>query len=815
MKGQSHIGALKALTGNIYGIVVTVLMACCALPAVAQSNASGGNAELSADEQVTIVRQKLEAGDYSSSFKYIDEALMKRSFEKPFSPVAWAEVVGLKAQAYSLKYDWQKAIKVGLDAYTMLFRADPKIKSTREFETVYSEILYRLSTYYAGRGRATDFSKAIRYALLARDNFNKKSRLYFACTNDLALYYLMEDNLKEARSMAKDAVKIGADVYSEDRETLAKILWEKSQDMAEIEEYDMAITYSQACLAMFGASENIDSLEHIRRLTKVAGYYFQQRDFVNEIFTLHRAEPIANQLGQDGLTENINVLRKLALAYNHRANEIKDEKDKKLKEEFQEDMSKYEHYENMSRELLIQAQRYGEIRREQLPLVSNTALDFYNAGDLQQAVKYESIACQLNEQYGDKFGLAHSCSNLATFYAKIGDDDNCLKYGTQAVDLYDDIEENSLHKQLAYNNVALYMHNNGMEDDALKYGLKSIEVIEALGETVSDIYARALANVSVYYATKGDTQKAAEYSQRSSKVKVASIQKSNEDAREMAQAAIANAKGRKNKKAAREAANNLVDRKLEINTNMIVQTWNVAMNAHNNGDVANLTSNYGYVLKMLRRYQLDKYPGMTTDERRKDWDSNKAFYEFASIAAYSYADKDSIAMHSFDAFLAEKHANAIIATPDSQHIMRTWQTVQEQLSDDEAIVWFFTTPVEGNALPHSVLLLRKGWAAPKSIAPLYNKSNILNIDFFIRNEDGSNTHTFLRDIVDTPEGLNTINTDSRVGDFIWGNILQALGTSPLKTIRLHTAGYLDTLDPTRLTIEGEKQMNALYKFVKD
>lgn len=808
MKEQSSIGALKALTSNIYSIVMAVLMTCCALPAVAQTAAS-------AEEQVAIIREKLESGDYNGSFQYIDEALMTRSFEKPFSPVAWAEVVGLKAQAYSQKYDWQKAIKVGLDAYTMLFSADPKLKSSKTFEAVYSEILYRLSTYYAGRGRATDYSKAIRFALMARDNFSKKSRLYFACTNDLALYYLMVDNVKEARNMAKDAVKIGADVYADDKDALAKILWEKSQDMAEIEEYDMAITYSQACIALFGASEKVDSLEHVRRLTRLAGYYFQERDFPNEIFTLHRAEPIASELGQEGLTENINVLRKLALAYNHRANEIKEEKDKKLKEEFKEDMSKYEHYENVSRELLIQANRYAEIRREQLPLVSNTALDFFNAGELQQAVKYESIACQLNEQYGDKFGLAHSCSNLATFYAKIGDDDNCLKYGTQAVDLYDDIEENTLHKQLAYNNVALYMHNNGMVEDAIKYGLKSIEVIEALGDSVSDIHARALANLSVYYAAIGETEKAAEYSKRSASMKVASLKKSNEDAREMAQAAIANAKGRKNKKAAREAANNLVDKKLEINTNLIVQTWNIAMNAHNNGNIEALTRSYGYVLAMLRRYQLDKYPDLTTEERRKDWDNNKAFYDFANIAAYSYADNDSLAMCSFDALLAEKHANAIIATPDSQHIMRTWKTVQEQLSDDEAIVWFFTTPVEGNVLPHSALLLRKGWDAPKSLAPLYNKSNILNIDFFIRNEDGSNTHTFLRDIIDTPEGLNTINTDSRVGDFIWGNILQTLGTSSLKTIRLHTAGYLDTLDPTRLTIEGEKQVNTLYKFVKD
>lgn len=808
MKEQSHIGALKALTSNIYSIVIAVLMACCVLPAVAQM-------EESSEEQVAIIREKLGNGDYNGSFKYIDDALLKRSFEKPFSPVAWAEVVGLKAQAYSLKYDWQKAIKVGLDAYAMLYTADPKLKSSKAFETVYSEILYGLSTYFAGRGRATDYSKAIRFALMARDNFNKKSRLYFACTNDLALYYLMEGNLKEARSMAKDAVKIGADVYSDDKDVLAKILWEKSQDMAEIEEYDMAITYSQACLAIFGASENLDSLDHIRKLTKLAGYYFQQRDFPNEIFTLHRAEPIAQELGQEGMRENINVLRKLALAYNHRANEIKEEKDKKLKDEFNEDMSKYEHYENVSRELLIQSGRYDEIRREQLPLVSNTALDFFNAGDLQQAVKYESIACQLNEQYGDKFGLAHSCSNLATFYAKIGDDDNCLKYGTQAVDLYDDIEENSLHKQLAYNNVALYMHNNGMEEEAIKYGLKSIEVIEALGETVSEIYARALANLSVYYTSVGNSQKATEYNQRSAKVKVASIRKSNEDAREMAQAAIQHAKGRKNKKAAREAANNLVDKKLEINMNLIVQTWNIAMNAHNNDSINVLTRTYGYVLAMLRRYQLDKYPGMTPEERRKDWDSNKAFYDFGSIAAYSYADNDSIAMHAFDAFLAEKHANAIIATPDSQHIMRTWKTVQEQLADDEAIVWFFTTPVEGNVLPHSALLLRKGWDAPKSLAPLYNKSNILNIDFFVRNEDGSNTHTFFRDIVDTPEGLQTINTDSRVGDFIWGNILQTLGSAPLKTIRLHTAGYLDTFDPTRLTLEGDKQINTIYKFIKD
>lgn len=764
-------------------------------------------------ELVQMARERQAAEDAAGMFGYIDQALAVRSFAQPFSYQAWAEVVNLKAVAYSMQYDWQKAIKVGLDAY-MALKGQP-------LDNLYAETVYNLATFYAGRAKAGDMSKAVRYALEARDYFNKKSRLYFACGNDLAYYYLLdesireEDRMEKALAMAKNAVRNGEDIYQDDLPMLATILWSNAQSIAELEEYDMAIIYAQATLGAMERANNANTTEFVRRLIKLAGYYYQKRDFANEIATLERTAPIAKEIIGDKSREYVDCLRKLALAYNHHASALAKEKDKKLLAEAERCMQQYDHYESISREILIHTNRIDEIRVEQIPEVSNQALKFYNDGETAKAVDYEKVAATLNERYGNKFGLARSCSNLANFYHKLKDNANSMKYGQEAVDLFDEIDSVTIHKEVAYNNVALYFSENNRAQDAITYGLKAVRALEHLGDTISNIYAVALSNVSTYYHAVGDRENSDEYSEMSEIVKE-KIQFKN-DAKKLAELnkRLKKAHSKKKRAAIMAEENKNKSKESRYNANSVIFEWNRTVNASNNYDAKGLHDSYSKTLRIFREYIGYDYASKSVADRKKDWESGNWDNIFAlpNTIAYTYSDNDSIVMDSYNAFLLAQGMPQFIQTGDTASISRTWQTVRNELPEGTAIVRFFNTQIAGEMDTYSAFMLRKEWSSPKVIAQLYSEKDFYSFNY----ENGS-----FAELMTSPEGRDQIMKDYRVGSFVWSVIFEKLldatlsssGTvAPLNTIRIHTVGFLNDINPTKMCLKPNQRMG--YTFITE
>lgn len=752
-------------------------------------------AQTSTDETAEYVRQAREAqsrGDADASFTFIDKAYEARCFAKPFNADAWAEVVTLKAMAYGMKYDWDKAIKIGTDAFIML--------QSTPHSTQFAETLYDLATFYAGRGGQGDFEKAIGLATTAKEYFNKRSRSYFACGNDLAYYYMFIGRPTEAQEMAKNAIKSGEVVFSNDLPGLAKELWSKAEDFSELEEYEMAETYALSTIGLMVKSGDTLTTDYVHRLVKIAGYFFQQRDFNNEIVYLETAAPVAQKVRGPESKEYVDILRKLALAYNHKANDIRDQR--KLKDIYDASLKESERYEDLAREILIKTNRLDEIRVPQLPLISNSALKFYNAGEIEKAIKYELIAAELCEKYNERIFLANSYSHLSTFYDKTKEPDKSLEYGEKSVAIYDQEDSINVFKQMTYNNYSIYLHNAGKDQEALKYGLKSAACLEQLGDTISDLYAKTLNNLSIYYDALGMKKESIDYAARASSVRVASVESENA-------AILASINSKKKKK--NKAAEPIKLKTVVIDRNMVIQEWNRAVYADNNNDVVALHEAYGNAIRMQRQLFIEKYSNVvenaTVDLRRAEWNAQKPIFDFASTLAYSYALSPELVKEAWNAMLMADGMDKFIQTGDTTFISKNLKTLQEELSAETAVVRFFTTETD-KGIGHSALVIRKDWEQPRAIVPLFTEKEIFPISF----SDGST----VPDLLPTPEGRRRVMTEPRVGSFILEPVISALGDlSTISEVRYHPEGMLLDLDPAEFFIDENKPVRSLFRMTKE
>lgn len=771
---------------TLYILLLTMLLAFDGGDAVAQT---------AEDPTVELVRQIREAqarGDADGSFDLIDKVYEARCFANPFDAEAWAEVVTLKAKTYGMKYDWDKAIKIGMDAYIML--------QSTPHGAQYAETLYELATFYAGRGGEGDFKKAILYALTAQDFFNKKSRSYFACGNDLAYYYMILGNPKEAQGMAKDAIKRGELVFGEDQKALAKELWSKAEDIAELEEYAMAETYAQSSIDVMLKSGDTLSIDYVRRQVKLAGYFFQQRDFSNEIVHLEAAAPAAKSVGGPESKEYVDVIRKLALAYNHKANEIRDQR--KQKALFDASLKESEHYEDLARDILINTNRLDEIRVPQLPLISNAALKLDSVGETDKAIRYELVAAQLCEKYEETAYLANSYSHLSMFYKKNSDVEKSLEYGSKAVAIYDKMDSVDVFKQMTYNNYALCLHEADRDKEALMYGLKSSDCLEQMGDTLGKLYSTTLNNISVYYDALGMTKESVDYGTRASNVLRSSVQSANE-------AILASMQAKKKKK--RKDAEPVKLHTIAVDRNMVVREWNNAVNADNNSDESTLHESYGNAVRMQRQLFIDKFSNAvedaTADGRRVEWKAQKVIFDFASNLAYSYRSSAPLVRDAWDAMLIADGMERYIETGDTAFISRTVKNMQDELPEGTACVRFFTTETN-KGLGYSALVIRKDWEAPRAIVPLFSQRDIEAIDM--------DEETTVGDLLPTADGRKKVMAEWRVGDYILEPVLTALGDlSSVKEVRYHAEGMLLEIDPAELFYKEGELVRSLFRMVKE
>lgn len=741
---------------------------------------------LTVDDFIHDARELQELGDAEKSLTYLNQALEMASFEPTPNPELIAEIINLQALSFSMKFEWTKAIKLGQTAIRRL----GKLQNSSRFP----ELFYCLASYYAGRGNKGDYEEALRYILRCKEVVSSQSVDYFHCNNNMVFYYVMSNQRNQAMSIVEDAIKSGNRIFAKDKPAYVKELWKYASMFSEQEDYDIAAYYAKACLQAMEDNNLTLTKEYVNRTINLAGFYYQKRDFLNEINTLTKIVEVSKEMDGEESTNYVNCLRKLALAYNHQAHEIRG---KRNKEEYENCMQQNEYYEGLSREILIRTGNIYEIRSYQIPLISNQAHQYFADKKYEDALRYEHIAYTLYKVEKDSVSLARTCNNLANFYYKSDQNlDSALTYSKLSVDMYDKIPRNTRSKGLAYHNMGIYTRAKGSIPDALDYQLRAINVFEQIGDTASTIYVSALGNAGVYSEEIGNSERARYYSLRSSLAQERTLQRSKKEA--LAQISKL---PRKQRKSAVLALN----QKKTVNNNMIVVQWNKAMYAESAADIHD---GYGKALSIQRDLMIQNLPDMDAAAKQAEWAKQKYVTDYAETLAFSYYKEDSLVIDAFNALILRDAMNDYLSNDDVTTLDKDWHSLAASLDSTTALVRFFLLPTNNKGDAYSAFVLCKTWSAPKVVRQLFTDSDLDILDYDPKGN--------FRSLFESQSGRALIASEGRFGRMIWNDIL-ATFPSTIKSIQYHSAGIgvLDSFDPATYSLDEHKfSINNDYKMTK-
>ena len=146
---------------------------------------------------------------------------------------------------------------------------------------------------------------------------------------------------------------------------------------------------------------------------------------------------------------------------------------------------------------------------ESLTRVYNSlGLVYFNLSDLPKALEYSSKALQINEEIGNKKGIAANLGNLGNIYNKLSDNPKALECYSKALHISEEIG-NKAGIAAALANIGLVYSNLSDYPKALEYYSKALLINEEIGNKVG--IAVNFGNSGLVYIYLSDFPKALEY----------------------------------------------------------------------------------------------------------------------------------------------------------------------------------------------------------------------------------------------------------------------------------------------------------------
>jgi serine phosphatase RsbU (regulator of sigma subunit)/tetratricopeptide (TPR) repeat protein len=140
-----------------------------------------------------------------------------------------------------------------------------------------------------------------------------------------------------------------------------------------------------------------------------------------------------------------------------------------------------------------------------------------NKGVLPKALKYFHKSLKIQEEIGNKEGIARSLINIGAIYAKQGDIPKALKYYHKSLKIREEIDDKPGIAN-GLNNIGAIYHDQGDYPIALEYHYKSLKIREEIGDKKG--IAISLNNIGAIYIDQGyDLPKALEYYHKSLKIR--------------------------------------------------------------------------------------------------------------------------------------------------------------------------------------------------------------------------------------------------------------------------------------------------------
>ena len=170
----------------------------------------------------------------------------------------------------------------------------------------------------------------------------------------------------------------------------------------------------------------------------------------------------------------------------------------------------YQDKEDLLRRKRINEYLLGKVRdkEEKANILTELGTIFYHLGEINKALKYFEKALKLNEDLGNKEGMAIGLGNIGIVYQIKGELDKALEYYGKALKLNEDL---GIKEGIAIGlgNIGIVYRIRGELDKALEYHGKALKLNEELG--IKEGMAIGLGNIGTVYEIKGELDKALEY----------------------------------------------------------------------------------------------------------------------------------------------------------------------------------------------------------------------------------------------------------------------------------------------------------------
>ncbi|MFX0114739.1 MAG: tetratricopeptide repeat protein [Candidatus Hodarchaeota archaeon] len=153
-----------------------------------------------------------------------------------------------------------------------------------------------------------------------------------------------------------------------------------------------------------------------------------------------------------------------------------------------------------------------EIKLSSAELLHHKAIIYWFKGDLEQTLEYQQQVLAINEELGNKKGIAASLDNLGLAYASKGDINRALDYHHRSLAIYEALS-NKHDFARSLGNLSNAYAMKGDLDQALKHQERSLAIKVEIGNKIE--IGWSLINLGVIYQFKGDLKQALEYYQRS------------------------------------------------------------------------------------------------------------------------------------------------------------------------------------------------------------------------------------------------------------------------------------------------------------
>ena len=137
-------------------------------------------------------------------------------------------------------------------------------------------------------------------------------------------------------------------------------------------------------------------------------------------------------------------------------------------------------------------------------------------GNIPKALEYYSKSLKIKEEIGDKYGIAYCLQNLGYMYNADGDNTKALEYYTKSLKMQTEIG-NKHGIGLSLNGIGFIYYKQGDLAKAMEYHTKSLKIKEEIGD--KEGVATSLSNIGAIYEKQGNDRQSMEYHIRSLKIR--------------------------------------------------------------------------------------------------------------------------------------------------------------------------------------------------------------------------------------------------------------------------------------------------------